>query len=105
MKLKYGLNDRPPQTEMMVVGLQYFAVILPSIIILGELVGILEFGLNYIPYLQKLFLVIGIFMIVQVYLGHKLPLVIGPVTVILIAILSSFNQGLGGINSSILIGV
>lgn len=104
MKLKYGLNDRPPQTEIMVVGLQYFAVILPSIIILGELVGILEFGLNYIPYLQKLFLVIGIFMIVQVYLGHKLPLVIGPVTVILIAILSSFNQGLGGINSSILIG-
>ena len=104
MELKYGLNDKPRKTEMILVGLQYFAAILPGIIILGELVGILEIGANYIPYLQELLLVIGIFMIIQVYLGHKLPLVIGPVTVILIAILTSFNQGVGAINASILIG-
>ncbi|HHT19576.1 MAG: solute carrier family 23 protein [Euryarchaeota archaeon] len=104
MKFRYGLDDKPKKTEMLVVGLQYFAVILPSIIILGTLVGVLEFGADYIPYLQKLLLIIGIFMIIQIYLGHRLPLVIGPVTVILIAILTSFNQGVGGINSSILIG-
>ena len=35
-------------------------------------------------------------MIIQIYLGTD-SLVIGPVTVILIAILTSFNQGVGGI--------
>lgn len=104
MYIKYGLDDKPKRKEMILFGLQWLAVTIPAIIIIGKVVGILETGGNYIPYLQKLFLIIGILMIVQIYLGHRLPLVLGPAAVLLIGILTSFDQGVGSINSSIMIG-
>lgn len=82
---------------MFLFGLQWFAVAIPSIIIIGKLVGVLQTGGDYIPYLQKLFLIVGILMIVQVYWGHRLPLILGPAAVLLIAILTSFDQGIGSI--------
>jgi len=104
MYIKYGLDDKPNRKEMLLFGLQWFAVAIPSIIIIGKLVGVLQTGGDYIPYLQKLFLIVGILMIVQVYWGHRLPLILGPAAVLLIAILTSFDQGIGSINSSIMIG-
>ncbi|WP_414469869.1 uracil-xanthine permease family protein [Methanobacterium sp. ACI-7] len=104
MYIKYGLDDKPKRKEMLLFGLQWFAVTIPSIIIIGKLVGVLETGGNYIPYLQKLFLIVGILMIVQIYWGHRLPLILGPAAVLLIAIITSFDQGAGSINSSLIIG-
>ena len=104
MYTKYGLDDKPKRREIFLFGLQWFAVAIPSIIIIGKVVGVLETGGNYVPYLQKLFFIVGIFMIVQIYWGHRLPLVLGPATVLLIAILTSFDRGVGSINSSIMIG-
>lgn len=104
MYIKYGLDDKPKLKEMLLFGLQWFAVTIPSIIIIGKVVGVLETGGNYIPYLQKLFIIVGILMIVQIYWGHRLPLVLGPAAVLLIAILTSFDQGVGSINASIMIG-
>lgn len=104
MYIKYGLDDKPKRAEMLLFGLQWLAVTIPSIIIIGKVVGVLETGGNYIPYLQKLFLIVGILMIVQIYWGHRLPLVLGPAAVLLIGILTSFDQGVGSINSSIMIG-
>lgn len=104
MYIKYGLEDKPKKKEMFLFGLQWFAVAIPSIIIIGKLVGVLQTGGDYIPYLQKLFLIVGILMIVQIYWGHRLPLILGPAAVLLIAILTSFDQGVASINSSIIIG-
>jgi len=104
MNIKYGLDDKPKAKEMILFGLQWFAVTIPAIIIIGKVVGVLETGGNYIPYLQKLFFIVGILLIVQIYWGHRLPLVLGPAAVLLIAILTSFDQGIGAINSSIIIG-
>ncbi len=104
MHIKYGLDDKPKRAEMLLFGLQWLAVTIPSIIIIGKVVGVLETGGNYIPYLQKLFLIVGILMIVQIYWGHRLPLVLGPAAVLLIGILTSSDQGVGSINSSIMIG-
>lgn len=104
MYIKYGLNDKPKKVEMLIFGLQWLAVTIPSIIIIGKVVGVLQTGGSYIPYLQKLFLIIGILLIVQIYWGHRLPLVVGPAAVLLIAILTSFDQGAGSINTSIMIG-
>lgn len=73
MYIKYGLEDKPKRKEMFLFGLQWFAVAIPSIIIIGKLVGVLQTGGDYIPYFQKLFLIVGILMIVQVYWGHRLP--------------------------------
>lgn len=102
MNIKYGLNDKPKMAEILLFGLQWLAVTVPSIIIIGDILGVLENG--GIPYLQKLFLLIGFLLLVQVLWGHKLPLVMGPAAVLLIGVLTSLDQGAGAVNSSILIG-
>jgi uracil permease len=62
------------------------------------------YGGSAIPYLQKLFLLTALVLLVQLYLGHKLPLVIGPATVLLIGVLASLDAGFGAINASVLVG-
>lgn len=104
MYIKYGLNDRPKKTEMIFFGLQWLAVTIPSIIIIGNILGIFGSDGSFIPYLQKIFLLTGFLILIQVLWGHKLPLVIGPAAVLLVGILTSLDHGLGAINSSIAIG-
>lgn len=103
MNLKYELDSWPPPLEMFVFGLQWLAVIIPTILIIGAVVGSIQ-GESYIPYLQKLLLLMGIMLLVQTLWGHKLPLVIGPATVLLIGVLATLDQGVGAINTSIIIG-
>jgi len=82
--------------------LQWLAVTIPSLIIIGDILGVFDNG--GIPYLQKIFLLVGVLLLVQVLWGHRLPLVIGPAAVLLIGILTSLDQGIGAVNSSIIIG-
>ena len=42
MQLKYGLEDHPGFAENLIYGLQWLAVALPAIIILGKVLGGLE---------------------------------------------------------------
>lgn len=104
MYFKYGLEDKPPILETLIFGLQWLAVTIPTIIIIGNVLGILQSEGAYITYLQNLLIMVGIILLVQVIWGHKLPLVIGPAAVLLIGILASIEQGIGAINSSIIIG-
>jgi xanthine/uracil permease len=55
-------------------------------------------------YLRKLFVITGLMSAVQVLFGHKLPLVIGPATVILVGIIASLASGTDAIYTSIFIG-
>ena len=55
-------------------------------------------------YLQKLFGIMGIAMIVQVLWGHRLPLIIGPASVLLIGILSTVSSGIAAVYTGIMIG-
>lgn len=103
MKLTYGIDDRPKPSAQLVFGLQWLAVSVPAILIIGKVVASL-YGGPPIPYLQKLFLVTALVLLAQLYLGHRLPLVVGPATVLLIGILASLDAGFGAINSSLLIG-
>lgn len=103
MELSHNLDDKPKLADMLIFGLQWLAVSIPAILIIGKVVGDLHGG-PVVPYLQKLFLIIAIVLIVQIYLGHKLPLVIGPASVLLIGIIASLDAGFGAINASILIG-
>ncbi len=104
MQIKYGLDERLKTRKNIIFGLQWLVVSVPFIIIFGKILGILENG-NFIPYIQKLFLLMGILILIQIILGHKLPLVMGPAAVLLISILTSFDtHGIGAINSSIIIG-
>ncbi|MGI5911925.1 MAG: uracil-xanthine permease family protein [Syntrophomonadaceae bacterium] len=90
MELKYKLEETPGWKENLLYGLQWLAVSLPAIIIIGKVLGSITGSLMMEAiYLQKVFAVTGVAMLMQIYWGHGLPLVIGPATVLLIGILAS----------------
>lgn len=77
MEFTYGIDDRPGPASLLIFGLQWLAVSVPAILIIGKVVADLQPDGSVIPYLQKLFLLIALVMLAQIYIGHKLPLVIG----------------------------
>ncbi len=104
MNLKYGLEDRPSLKENLVYGMQWLAVTIPSVIILGKILGSMQGSLNAeLLYMQKLFAVMAVSLLFQIWLGHRLPLVIGPATVLLIGILASKGSSPEAIYFTILI--
>lgn len=104
--MKYQLDDKPGIFQMILYGLQWFVVALPSIIIIGLVIAKLHgFGMaDQIFYLQKLFAIVGVFTIVQVLFGHRLPLIIGPASVLLIGIISASGASDSAIYTSIFFG-
>ena len=106
IKLKYGLDEIPPLTELILLGLQWFAIIVPVVIIVGKIVAGLHFSSlsDQIVYIQKIFFVTGISLLVQLLWGHRLPLVIGPATILLVGIAASHASGLSAIYTAIAIG-
>lgn len=104
--MKYGLNDKPGLLPMLMYGLQWWIVSLPCVVIMGIIVSKLHYTevAEQTFYLQKLFGIMGIAMIVQVLWGHRLPLVIGPASVLLIGILSTISAGIPAIYTGILVG-
>ncbi|GAB1402850.1 purine/pyrimidine permease [Lentimicrobium sp.] len=55
-------------------------------------------------YMQKLFAVVGFTLLVQVFFGHRLPLVAGPASVLLVGILASLSSGIAAVYTAIMIG-
>lgn len=106
MEFRYGLDDRPPPLEWVFLGLQWFAVAVPSIIILGKIICTVgpDGACDPLIYLQKMFFVAALFMLIQIFLGHGLPLIVGPSTVILIGILSSPGAQPAALYTAILLG-
>ena len=106
MEFRYGLDDRPPPLEWLLLGLQWFAVAVPSIVIIGKIVctGGPAAACDPLSYLQKMFFVAALFMLLQIFRGHGLPLIVGPSTVILIGILSSPGAEPAAVHTAILLG-
>ncbi len=106
MEFRYGLDDRPPLLEWLLLGLQWFAVAVPSIIIIGKIVCTVgpAGACDPLVYLQKMFFVAALFMLFQIFRGHGLPLIVGPSTVILIGILSSPGAQPAALCTAILLG-
>ena len=104
--MKYELNDKPGILPMLMYGLQWWIVSLPCVVIMGIIVSQLHYTdvSEQTFYLQKLFGVIGIAMIVQVLWGHRLPLIIGPASVLLIGILSTVSSGISAVYTGIMVG-
>lgn len=106
MDLKYGVDDRPGWAEILLLGLQWLAVTIPSILIAGKVIAGFHFDdMNgQIIYLQKIFFITGLLFIAQVIGGHRLPVITGPATVLLIGILASQGASLNTIYTSVFIG-
>ncbi len=104
MNLKYNLEEHPPLKENLIYGLQWLAVTIPAVIILGKILGGLSGTVQAeVLYMQKLFAVMAVSLLLQIRWGHRLPVVIGPATVLLIGILASQGSSAAAIYSSILI--
>ena len=104
--MKYELNDKPGMLPMLMYGLQWWIVSLPCVVIMGIIVSQLHYTnvAEQTFYLQKLFGIMGIVMIVQVLWGHRLPLIIGPASVLLIGILSTVSSGIPAVYTGIMVG-
>ena len=104
MEFSYGIDDRPGLASLLIFGLQWLAVSVPLVLIIGRVAAGAQAEAAAVPYLQRLFLLVGLVLLVQVYLGHRLPLVLGPATVLLVGILASTDAGIGAVNASLLAG-
>jgi len=106
LNLKYRLEDKPSFWRNILFGLQWLAIAMPMIIIVGKIVATLQFDdpNRQLIYIQKVFFVIGLSILVQVIWGHKLPLVIGPAAVLLVGITASQGSEINTVYSSIMFG-
>lgn len=106
MNFKYGLDERPPLVESLLLGLQWLAIIIPIIIIIGKAVAGIHYNnpIDQVIYIQKVFFITAVSLLIQVLWGHQLPLIIGPASVLLVGIAASQGSNTSTIYSSILIG-
>lgn len=104
--MRYALNDFPPPAAFFLYGLQWWIAALPSVAILGAVVARLHFAdaAAQIWYMQKLLVILGSATVVQVLAGHRLPLVIGPASTLLVGVLASAAAGVDALYSAIFLG-
>lgn len=105
-ELKYKIDQRMPLKDLVAYGLQWFLIIIPTLIILSVLIGNLHFDsvAEKTFYSQKVFALVGITLLAQTLRGHRLPIVIGPATVLLIGILSATTHGASAVYTAIVLG-
>lgn len=106
MQFRYSLDERPVLQEIVIYGLQWFAVTIPIMIIIGKITGSFHFSDagDQMIYLQKLTFVMSIALAVQILWGHRMPLIVGPSTVLLIGILACAGCSQDTIYTSIMCG-
>jgi xanthine/uracil permease len=80
---------------------------MPCVLVTGLVVARLHHpgdGASQIVYLGKLFALTGALSVAQVLWGHRLPLIIGPATVLLVGIVASQAAGPSAIYTSVFLG-
>ncbi len=91
IKLRYGLDDRPPAGETALYALQWLAISLPFVVIIGT-VAAGHHGADpelRTLYLQKATFITALMFLGQALFGHRLTLVAGPATALLLGIVGS----------------
>ncbi|MDY6820259.1 MAG: solute carrier family 23 protein [Deferribacterota bacterium] len=106
MKFDFNLEDKPTLGVFIINGLQWFVIIIPIIIIVSKIISI-TFSVDTegeLLYVQKLTLIVSISIFLQILLGHKLPIIPGPATVLLVGIVSSEAFNISSIYTALLLG-
>jgi xanthine/uracil permease len=106
MQIQYTLDERPPVWKLILFGLQWAAIAVPSVITVGRAIDSLHVAESpsSAGYLQRLLLVTAITLVGQVLVGHRLPVIAGPATVLLIGVLGSGDSSSNAVYTSIIIG-
>ncbi len=106
MRFKYGLDENPPLPEILLYGLQWFAVTIPILIVIGKITGAFHFDEvgDQMIYLQKLTFVMAAALLAQLLLGHRMPLIVGPSSILLVGIIAAAGHHADTIYTSVLFG-
>lgn len=106
LKLKYGLDELPSIVDLIFLGLQWFVITVPTVIIMVNVVAGLHFTnpVGQTIYIQKIFFVTGVSFLIQLLWGHRLPLVMGPSTILLVGITVSRSSSISAIYTAVAIG-
>lgn len=89
MELKYGVDERPPVGATLLYALQWLLIAVPVVI---TSTFIAPEG-QTVAYTQKVFGVMGLGMLIQSLLGHRLPLIAGPAAALLTGIIAAVLHG------------
>lgn len=105
MKMKYGIDDRPKVVHLLLYGLQWLMIAVP-VVLTSTFLARLQYDTpaEQTLYAQKLFGAVGIGMIAQVLFGHRMPLVLGPASVLIVGIMASLSKSPTVVYTSVLIG-
>lgn len=92
IQFRYQVNERLPVRQLILFSLQWFLAAIPMVIILGKVGAVFHYPQSpelQLLYLQKLFFITGISMFAQLIWGHRLPIIAGPASVLLIGIVAN----------------
>lgn len=106
LEMRYPLDAWPPPLATAVLSLQWLMVLLPGLLVLGEVVAA-ALGLDpagRVALLQRLLLLVGLVQLAQVWLGHRLPGLVGPATVLMVGMLATLGAGQDAVFGAIAIG-
>ena len=87
MDLRYKLNDRPPVGQLLLYSLQWF--VLAVAVVITSLFIAVGSPAERVLYAQKVYALMGVATIVQSLWGHRLPIVVGPASVLLVGIITA----------------
>jgi xanthine/uracil permease len=106
MHFNYNLDERPPLPELFLLGLQWVAIVIPIVIIIGRIVNGAESGDTQaeILFMQKTAFLIAVTVVCQILVGHRLPLVAGPATVLVVGVIASQGFSRSSVYTSMMVG-
>ena len=102
MDFRFKIDDKPGWGALLLYGLQWLMICLPVVLTSTFIAPAGE----VVFFTQKLFVICGAAIIIQVLWGHRLPLVAGPAAVLLMGVIAAASQGHGAstIYPSMIIG-
>ena len=103
---RYALDQWPPLGPTCVFAWQWLVILIPGLLVMGEVVGSAQ-GLapaERVDFVQRLFLLMGLFQIIQVFWGHRMPGLVGPSGVVMVGVLGTASSGLNAVYWSVALG-
>lgn len=87
MDLRYNLNDRPKFGVLLMYSMQWF--VLAVAVVITSLFIAVGSPAERVLFAQKVFALMGVATIVQALWGHRMPIVVGPASVLLVGIITA----------------
>ncbi|MBR7115777.1 MAG: purine/pyrimidine permease, partial [Alistipes sp.] len=92
MAFKYSIDSRPPAGQLLLYSLQWF--VLAVAVVVTSLFIAVGSPAERVLYAQKVFALMGVATIIQALWGHRMPIVVGPASVLLVGIITTLaSQG------------